>query len=109
MHPLPEIVGEFQPVREFVDEVCGLYFRSVILDEGQYITQHSHDHDHATYCGSGKARFWVDGQWSGDVEAGKAVAISAGRAHAFQALEPNTRLTCVHSVESAESIKKKGL
>jgi mannose-6-phosphate isomerase-like protein (cupin superfamily) len=104
LRPLQE-----QPV-EFVEEVAGIYFRSILLaSAGDTVPQHSHDHDHATFVGSGKARVWVDGVWQSDVVAGHAIEIKAGRSHVFQALEPNTRLTCVHDVASAESVKRKGV
>lgn len=111
MHTLPENLADLndQPV-ERIEEVCGLYFRSVLLERvGTVIPQHSHDHDHATFVGAGKARAWVDGVWYGDYEAGRAIPIKAGRKHVFQALEPMTRLACVHDVASAESVKEKGL
>jgi quercetin dioxygenase-like cupin family protein len=95
---------------EFIEEVCGIYFRSILLPEkGMRVEQHVHDHDHATYCGSGRARVFVDGEDQGDVTAGRAIAVMAGKKHAFESMEDNTRLTCVHDVASAESIKAKGL
>lgn len=111
MHALPDKLEllEQQPV-ERIEEVCGIYFRSVLLDRaGVVIPQHSHDHDHATFVGAGRARVWVDGTWYGDFEAGRAIAIKAGCAHVFQALEPMTRLACVHDIASAESVKAKGV
>jgi hypothetical protein len=110
MYPLPTSVAplERQPV-QFVDEVCGIYFRSIILERaGQCVPQHVHDHDHATFVGSGKARVWIDGEWDGDYTAGHAIAIKADKKHVFQALEDNTLLACVHDVASAESVKRKG-
>ena len=95
---------------ESVEEVAGIYFRSVLLQKaGMRIAQHTHDHDHATYCGAGRARLVVDGQERGEVQAGHAVEVKAGHRHEFIALEDNTRLTCVHDVRSALSIKEKGL
>lgn len=95
---------------ELVDEVCGIYFRSILIPKaGTLVRQHAHDHDHATYCGSGRAAMFVNGVMVRHVDAGQAVAVKAGQEHSFAALEDNTRLTCVHSVESAESIKRKGL
>lgn len=97
-------------VVEFVEVVCGTYFRSVLLPKaGMRIGQHVHDHDHATYCGSGRAQLIVDGITQGEVCAGHAAAVLAGKRHEFIALEDNTRLTCVHDAASAESIKAKGL
>lgn len=107
-YPLPEGVELAEHPVERIEEVCGIYFRSVFLESaGLVIPQHKHDHDHATFVGSGKARVWVDGVWFGDYEAGSAVPIKAGREHVFQALEANTRLACVHDVASAESVKKR--
>lgn len=95
---------------EFVEEVKGIYFRSVLLPKaGARIPQHVHDHDHATFCGAGRALMIVDGVSQGEVLAGHAVPVLAGKKHEFVALEDGTRLTCVHDVASAESIKRKGL
>lgn len=96
-----------EPLVEWVDEVAGLYFRSVLLlNEGQVVTQHTHDYDHATYIGNGSVRLFVEGNVVGDFPAGRAVKVSANQKHHFVALEPNTRLTCVHIVERAEAIKR---
>jgi quercetin dioxygenase-like cupin family protein len=94
---------------EFVDEVCGIYFRSILINKGVRIPQHVHDYSHATLVGSGKAALYVGGVLAGIYEAGKAVPILANQLHEFEALEDSTRLTCVHSVESALSIKRKGI
>ena len=83
---------------EFIEEVAGILFRSVLLGKGMMIPQHVHDYDHATYIGSGRARLWVGGELKEDVEAGRAVLIEANKFHVFQALEDGTRLTCVHRV-----------
>lgn len=108
--PLPDELAPLgsQPV-ERIEEVSGIYFRSVLLERGTVIPQHTHDHNHATYVGSGKARLWVNGVWRADYPAGHAVEVKAGQSHVFQALEPNTRLACVHDVASAESVRTKGL
>ena len=93
---------------EFIDEVGGIYFRSIILQKGQVVDQHTHDYDHATYIGSGSVEMYADNKPVGTVPAGRAVLVKAGVYHVFSALENNTRLTCVHDVKSAESIKVKG-
>jgi hypothetical protein len=99
-----------EPLVERIEEVCGLYFRSVLLRQvGTFVPQHVHDHDHATLVCAGKARCWANYVLVGDKEAGEAFEIKAGTAHVFMALEPNTRLACVHNIESAESVKAKGL
>jgi len=95
---------------EFVEEVAGLYFRSILLPRsGIRVPQHVHDYDHATYIGSGAARMYVDGAPAGDFPAGHAASVRAGHQHEFEALEPNTRLVCIHDVASAESLKQRGL
>lgn len=95
---------------ERIEEVCGLYFRSVLIPKaGMVADQHTHDHDHATFVGSGKARAFADGQLLGVYDAGSAIEIKAGVSHRFEALEDNTRLACVHDIASAESVKAKGL
>lgn len=102
-------MSEVVEVVEFVDEVAGIYFRSVYLTEGQKMGQHVHPFDHATLVGSGKARLWVDGQWAGDFEAGQAVKVEAHKRHEFMAVDGPVRLTCVHNTESAHYIKELGL
>lgn len=95
---------------EFVDEVAGVYFRSIMLAEaGQAVEQHVHDYDHATLVCCGRARMWIDNVYAGEVEPGRPVEIKAGQRHMFQALEANTRLVCVHNAESALAIKERGL
>ena len=96
------------PAVEFIDEACGLYFHTIVLpNSGDKVPQHAHDHDHATYVGSGGVVAWAAGECLGEFNAGQAVPIKAGVVHEFQALIPGTRLACVHSIESAESIKRK--
>ena len=98
------------PAVEFVEEIGGIYFRSIRLAKaGMFVPQHKHDHDHATFCGNGAARAWADNEWIGDVEQGHAIEIRAGRQHTFMALTDNTLLCCVHDVASALSIKERGL
>lgn len=99
-----------EPVVENIEEVCGLYFRSVLLAKAfTALPQHEHDHSHATYVGSGSVRVWVDNKFLGDFVAGRAIPIEAGKKHFFQSIEDNTRLACVHDVASAMAVKERGL
>jgi hypothetical protein len=107
---VPAVTNGGSHLVERIEEACGLYFRSVLIqDAGTVIPQHSHDHDHCTFVASGKARGWADGRPLGDKSAGEVFEIKAGAQHVFQALEPMTRLACVHDIASAESVKRKGL
>ena len=100
-------MNTYPPV-EYIEEVCGLYFRSIVLKSvGDRVPQHVHDHDHATFIGQGSVMAWAGGESIGYFAAGRAVPIKAGVLHEFEAQEDNTRLTCVHSIASAESIKAK--
>ena len=95
---------------ECIEEVGGFYFRSIVLPKcGDLVPQHEHDHDHVTYVGNGSVLAWADGISLGYFSAGRAVPIKAGSIHEFEAQEDNTRLACVHNVDSVESIKEKGL
>jgi quercetin dioxygenase-like cupin family protein len=104
-----ELADVSNEIVEFVEEVCGLYFRSVLLPSpGIKIPQHRHPYPHATYCGSGSAIMYVDGINCGVVHAGEAAEVKANLSHEFESLEPNTRLTCIHDTRSAALIKEMG-
>lgn len=95
---------------EYIEEVNGLYFRSIVLPKrGMRVPQHAHDHSHATYVGQGAAALYAGGVLVGVYAAGRAVPVTAGQVHEFEALEDNTRLACVHDVASALSIKERGI
>lgn len=95
---------------QFVDEVAGVYFRTVLFHvAGTRIPQHVHDYDHATMICSGSARLFVNGQAVADYQAGQVALIKANHHHEFESLEDNTRLSCVHNVASALSMKVKGI
>lgn len=109
--PVPETVAPLsdQPVQHIV-EAGGIYFRSILLkDAGTVVPQHVHDHDHVTFIGSGRVRGWKDGEWIGDRGPGEVFEIPAGSAHVFQAIAPDTLLACVHDMDSALSVKRKGV
>jgi quercetin dioxygenase-like cupin family protein len=95
---------------EYIDEVCGLYFRSILLPvSGIKIPTHKHPYSHATVIGSGKVRLYVDGEVYGIYVAGQIIELKANKEHLWESMEPNTRLFCVHDTRSAEFIKKAGL
>jgi quercetin dioxygenase-like cupin family protein len=90
-------------VESIQENVAGLYFRSVLLDAGVMIPQHTHPYDHATIVASGAAILYVDGIPVGKYEAGTAVEIKANKQHAFYSTAINTRLVCIHHTASAEA------
>lgn len=109
MHQIPTNTAPIEPPPEFIETVCGIYFRSVFLkNKDTIIPQHVHYYDHATYVGSGSVRLWVNDKWEADYKAGSAIPIKAGQQHLFMSLEDNTRLTCVHDTQSAALLKELG-
>ncbi len=82
----------------------GIYFRSVRLEKGTLIPQHTHDHDHATYVGSGRVVLYVDGRFEGEFSQGDAIEIKGGKRHEFQALEDDTLLACVWPESIGETL-----
>ena len=92
---------------QFVDEIAGLYFRTILLPKsGMRVEQHTHAYDHATYCGHGSAQLYVDGEPTSIVQIGQAVEVKAHKRHEFIALEDGTLLTCIHHTASAEAARE---
>lgn len=85
---------ENQPVQS-IQIKGGIYFRTILLQKWNIVPQHTHNHDHATLVISGRIRLWIDDKLNGDFEAGEAIEIKGGFKHVFQALQDNTRLTCI--------------
>ena len=73
----------------------GIYFRSVLVNRRDYVSQHVHTHDHATYVGKGRCQLWEDGRDRGIFTEGDVIEIKAGAVHKFDILENETRLVCV--------------
>lgn len=98
------------PEVEWIEECEGFYFRTVHLRKtGDRVPQHAHDYNHATLVSSGSVLAFANGESLGYYGAGRAISIKAGMVHEFEAQEDDTRLTCVHDIASAESIKRLGL
>lgn len=91
---------------ERIEEVCGIYFRTYFVKAGNVIQQHKHDHDHATLVLSGRVRAWIKDGPLMIKGPGEAFEIKAGIEHYFEALE-DSRLSCIHDIRSAESVKRK--
>ena len=95
MMAIPDTTPLADPPVETISIVGGIYFRAILLQSGMVVPQHTHNHDHATYVGSGSVRLWVNDLHAGDYSAGQAIEIKGGQEHLFMALEDNTRLACV--------------
>ncbi len=66
--------------------------------KGTLIPQHSHEYDHTTLITSGKAKVWKRNKVLGTYTAPDMIYIEAGVKHAFETLEDNTSLYCIHNV-----------
>ncbi len=107
MIPIPayDIISD-QAV-EFIDVVAGIGFRVITLDKDQLVPQHHHDeYEHAAFVGSGSARLWVNGEWIGDIQKGRAVPVRKGDEHLWQALENGTLIACITDAKSADEMLK---
>lgn len=107
MYPQPDFTNRVELPERSIVEAAGIYFASIVLPKGIVVGQHVHDHDHATFIGSGLVRGWKNGAWMGDKGAGDAFEVEAGASHCYEALE-TALVACTHDVDSALSVKKKG-
>ena len=95
--------AENQPTTELT-LYAGIYCkRWTIPDTGTLLPQHSHSYDHLTYLVSGAVRVYRNDQYRGDYYAPSAIRIPARQAHAFQSLEDNVVLLCLHNMDHAEA------
>lgn len=83
----------------------GIYARSVILDKNTKIPQHTHDHDHATFVGSGKALLYIDGELDRECNTGDLIPIKGGSLHEFLITEDNTLLVCLWPESIGETLE----
>lgn len=99
-YPLPDATDAADQPTEFIDEVGGFLFRTVLLQKpGTIIPQHKHDTDHVTLVCAGAGRLWVNGEWRGDYEAFSAVEVKAGDTHLWQSLHRYTRFSCLFDAD----------
>lgn len=88
-------MSELEQPEQRIQIEGGIYARSVLLSKNTKIPQHTHDHDHATFVGSGKALLYVDGECVRECVAGDLVPIKGGHAHEFLVIEDGTLLVCL--------------
>lgn len=68
------------------------------------VAQHVHTYDHQTLLASGSVTVWREGKIVGTFEAPDVIRIPAGEAHAFQALEDDTILYCIHNLHGHAAV-----
>jgi len=80
-------------------EVDDIWIRSYTLEKANtVISQHVHEHDHATIVSRGTAEAWQDGKILGQYTAPAVITIPAGKKHHFVALTDDVVLCCLHNL-----------
>ena len=81
------------------DEVDDIWIRSYTIEKaGCGLSQHVHEHDHATLISRGTIEAWQDGQNIGQFTAPAVLTIPAGKKHLFKALTDDVVLCCLHNL-----------
>lgn len=78
----------------------GVYAREQTLNAGQEVEKHTHDYDHLSYLGAGRALVEVAGELR-VIDGPCMLEIKAGKKHRIQALTDITWL-CIHSEAIAD-------
>jgi quercetin dioxygenase-like cupin family protein len=80
-------------------EVDDIWIRSYTLVKAKtVISQHVHEHDHATIVSRGAVEAWQDGEILGQYAAPAVIIIPAGKKHHFMALTDDVVLCCLHNL-----------
>jgi len=80
-------------------EVDDIWIRSYTLAKAKtVISQHVHEHDHATIVSRGTVEAWQDGEILGQYTAPAVITIPAGKKHQFMALTDDVVLCCLHNL-----------
>jgi quercetin dioxygenase-like cupin family protein len=81
------------------DEVDDIWIRSYTLEKAKTVmSQHVHEHDHATVVSRGTVEAWQDGEILGQFIAPAVITIPAGKKHYFVALTDDVVLCCLHNL-----------
>ena len=76
----------------------GVFTRMMIFDKDATIAGHNHTYDHASIVVKGVVIVEVDGE-KREVRAPAIFATEKGKIHKFTALEDDTQVLCVHTIE----------
>ena len=81
------------------NEVDDIWIRSYTIEKAKsVISQHVHEHDHATIVSRGTVQAWQDGEILGQFVAPAVITIPAGKKHQFMALTDDVVLCCLHNL-----------
>ena len=81
------------------DEVDDIWIRSYTIEKaGCGLSQHVHEHDHATIVSRGAVEAWQDGEILGQYAAPAVIIIPADKKHHFIALTDDVVLCCLHNL-----------
>lgn len=81
------------------NEVDDIWIRSYTLAKAKtVISQHVHEHAHATIVSRGTVEAWQDGEILGQYAAPAVITIPAGKKHHFMALTDDVVLCCLHNL-----------
>lgn len=87
----------------------GVFVKQIVIPRrGTIVPTHKHAWSHTTMVAKGAVLVWRDGELDGRVDAPTGILVKAGVGHAFQALEDDTILYCIHgdSSEEAQAVLK---
>jgi len=95
-----------QPIRldfQTVDDVAIVQMH--IPEKGTLVPQHAHKYAHTSMLARGSVKVWKGGVYAGEEKAPKPLYIAAGVQHAFEALENDTVIYCIHNTARTGEIE----
>lgn len=108
-HRIKSLGGEPSPPEEQpygieIHTADGVFIKQMhIPKKGALVPQHEHHWDHTSLLARGSVLVWKDGVLCGREEAPTGIFIKAGVRHAFQSLEDDTVIYCIHGVHSPQA------
>lgn len=86
--------------------VNDVFIKQIHFRDVGYITKsHIHCHDHQTLLANGKIKVTIEGLEEPEIYTAPSILfVKAGLVHAFESLEPNTVLYCIHAIKGGETV-----
>jgi hypothetical protein len=95
-----------QPGSDEFTMADGVFVKTMDLPvAGMIVPQHSHAYDHTSFLATGSVHVWTQGRLTGEFRAPHPIFIKAGVKHAFQSLEPNTLILCIHNTSRTGAVE----